>query len=146
MSTLEIKAIEGTGSPLGGASVLPELLDQILSAGPSAASANDTRPFHAAIAACSDCADIPACKNARPWRKNTFAVQARNAAVRAIRHLSCANCRNRSGYHLPSPAETKTRCFNLHGERFMAHDFDTQVAELSNKAAILKRFTSLETP
>ena len=38
------------------------------------------------------------------------------------------------------------RCFKLLGERVMARDFERQVAELQIRAAILNRFTALETP
>ena len=38
------------------------------------------------------------------------------------------------------------RCFKLLGERVMSSDFDRHVAELQIRAAILNRFTALETP
>jgi len=38
------------------------------------------------------------------------------------------------------------RRFKLLGGRVMARDFDRQVAELQIRAAILNRFTPLETP
>ena len=170
--TLEIRAIEITGSRVGDAPMRPELPDQIpadQSIGKvTADGAYDTRACHAAIAARSacavmparknallrlgpmrfgvSCAVIPARKNARPWLENTPGAQARNETVRSGRRLGRAISRCWSGYHRRSLVETKMRCFKLLGERVMARDFDRQVAELQIRAAILNRFTALGTP
>ena len=148
--TLEIRAIEVTGSRVGDAPMLPELLDQIPADQPigkvSADGAYDTRSCHAAIASRNSCAVIPARKNARPWMENTPGAQARNDIVLATRRLGRAIWRRWSGYHRRSLVETKMRCFKLLGERVMARDFDRQVAELQIRAAILNRFTALGTP
>ena len=147
---LEIRAIEITGSRVGDAPMLPDLLDQIPADQPlgkvSADGAYDTRACHAAIAARNACAVIPARKNARPWLENTPGAQARNDTVRATRRLGRTIWRRWSGYHRRSLVETKMRCFKLLGERVMARDFDRQVAELQIRAAILNRFTALGTP
>ena len=99
--TLEIRAIEVTGSRVGDAPMLPELLDQIpadQSIGKvSADGAYDTRGCRAAIAARDACAVIPARKNARPWLENTPGAQARNDTVRATRRLGRAIWRRWSG-------------------------------------------------
>ena len=148
--TLEIRAIEVTGSRVGDAPMLPELLNQIPADQPigkvSADGAYDTRACHAAIAARSACAVIPARKNARPWLETTPGAQARNDTVRATRRLGRTIWKRWSGYHRRSLVETKMRCFKLLGERVMARDFDRQVAELQIRAAILNRFTALGTP
>lgn len=148
--TLEIRAIEITGSRVGDAPMLPELLDQIpadQSIGKvTADGAYDTRACHAAIAARSACAVIPARKNARPWLESTPGAKARNEIVRSSRRLGHAIWRCWSGYHRRSLVETKMQCFKLLGERVMARDFDRQVAELQIRAAILNRFTALGTP
>lgn len=148
--TLEIRAIEVTGSRVGDAPMLPELLDQIPTDQPidkvSADGAYDTRACHAAIAARSACAVIPARKNARPWLETTPGAQARNEILRATRRLGRTIWRRWSGYHRRSLVETKMRCFKLLGERVMARDFERQVAELQIRAAILNRFTALGTP
>ena len=148
--TLEIRAIEVTGSRVGDAPMLPELLNQIPTDQPigkvTADGAYDTRGCHAAIAARSACAVIPARKNARLWLENTTGAQARNDTVRATRRLGRTIWRRWSGYHRRSLVETKMRCFKLLGERVMARDFDRQVAELQIRAAILNRFTALGTP
>ena len=132
--TLEIRAIEITGSRVGDAPILPELLDQIPDDQPigkvTADGAYDTRGCHAAIAARSACAVIPARKNARPWLENTPGAQARNDIVRSTRRLGRTIWRRWSGYHRRSLVEAKMRCFKLLGERVMARDFDRQVAEL----------------
>ena len=148
--TLEIRAIEVTGSRVGDAPMLPELLHQIPDDQPigkvSADGAYDTRGCHAAIAARSACAVIPARKNARPWLENTPGAQARNETVRSTRRLGRAIWRRWSGYHRRSLVETKMRCFKLLGERVTARDFDRQGAGLQIRAAILNRFTALGTP
>lgn len=148
--TLEIRAIEVTGSRVGDAPMLPELLNQIPADQPidkvSADGAYDTRSCHAAIAARSACAVIPSRKNARPWPETTPGAQARNEILHATRRLGRTIWRRWSGYHRRSLVETKMRCFKLLGERVMARDFDRQVAELQIRAAILNRFTALGTP
>ena len=148
--TLEIRAIEITGSRVGDAPVLPELLRQIPADQPigkiTADGAYDTRGCHAAIAARDACAVIPARKNARPWLETTPCAQARNDILRATRRLGRTIWRRWSGYHRRSLIEAKMRCFKLLGERVMARDFDRQVAELQIRAAILNRFTGLGTP
>ena len=71
--------------------MLPELLNQIPDGQPigkvGADGACDTPGCHAAIAARSACAVIPARKNARPWLEKTPGAQARNDTVRATRRL-----------------------------------------------------------
>ena len=148
--TLEIRAIEVTGSRVGDAPMLPELLRQIPADQPidkvSADGAYDTRACHAAIADRNACAVIPARKNARPWLGNTPGARAKNDTVRATRRLGRAIWRRWSGDHRRSLVETKMRGFKLLGARVMARDFDRQMAELQIKAAILNRFTALGTP
>ena len=106
--------------------MLPELLNQIpddqLIGKLTADGAYDTRGCHAAIAARSACAVIPARKNARPWLENTPGAQARNDTVRSTRRLGRTIWRRWSGYHRRSLVETKMRCFKLLGERVMARD------------------------
>ena len=51
-----------------------------------------------------------------------------------------------TGYHRRSLVETKMRYFKLLGERVMARDFDRQGAKLQVHAAILNRFTRLDSP
>jgi hypothetical protein len=71
--------------------MLPELLNQIPADQPigkvSADGACDTRASHAAIAARSACAVIPARKNARPWLETTPGAQASNEILSATRRL-----------------------------------------------------------
>ena len=130
--------------------MLPELLGQIPADQPignvSADGAYDTRGCHAAIAARSACAIIPARKKARPWLETTPGAQGRAETLRATRRLGRTIWRRWSGYHRRSRVETKMRCFKLLGERVMARDFDRQAAELQIRAAILNRFTAIGTP
>ncbi len=148
--TLEVRAIEVTGSRMGDGPMLPELLAQIPpeeSIGQvTADGAYDTRPCHAAIAARQASAVIPARRNGRPWKETTPGAQAWNEILRATRHLGRAIWRNWSGYHRRSRVEAKMRCLKLLGERLMARTFNRQTTELHIRAAVLNRFTRLGTP
>jgi hypothetical protein len=148
--TLEVRAIEVTGSRVGDAPMLPELLAQIppeQSIGTvTADGAYDTRTCHAAIAAREACATIPTRRNGRPWTETTPGAQARNEILRATRHLGRGLWKRWSGYHRRSLVEAKMRCLKLLGERLMARTPDRQTAELQIRAALLNRFTQLGTP
>jgi hypothetical protein len=105
--TLEIRAIEVTGSRIGDAPMLFELLGQISPDQPidkvsapfhglhtnlcrATDGAYDTRACHIAIAARDACAVIPARKNARLWLENTPGAKARNETVHSTRRLGRA--------------------------------------------------------
>ncbi|RBP77908.1 DDE family transposase [Rhodobacter sp. 140A] len=70
--TLEIRAVEITGSHIGDAPVLPDLLDQIPEdqeiGSVTADGAYDTRKCHDAIADRGAHAVIPPRRNAKPWK------------------------------------------------------------------------------
>ena len=148
--TLEIRAIEVTGSRVGDAPILPALLAQIPPEEPigtvTADGAYDTRTSHTAIAARQATAVIPTRRNGRPWKETTPGAQARNEILRASRRFGRAIWRNWSGYHQRSLIEAKMRCLKLLGERLMARTPDRQTAELQIRAALLNRFTALGTP
>jgi len=133
--TLEIRAIEITGSNVGDAPMLPELLDQISSdvelASVTADGAYDTRRCHDAVADRGAHAVIPPRKNARPWKPSTAGAIARNEALRASKYLGRAIWRKWSGYHRRSRAETKMHCVKLLGQKLMARDFYARVADLA---------------
>jgi Transposase DDE domain len=148
--SLEIRAIEITGSRVGDAPMLPDLLDQIpgdQSIGiVTADGAYDTRACHAAIAERGAAAVIPPRRNGKPWKEHTAGATVRNEALRSCRRLGRAIWKRWTGYHRRSLVEAKMRCLKLLGERVMSRDFDRQVAELQIRAAILNRFTALGTP
>lgn len=148
--TLEVRAIEVTGSRVGDGPMLPKLLDQIPPEEPigkvTADGAYDTRACHAAIAAREASAVIPTRRNGRPWKDTTPGAHARNEILRASRRFGRAIWRNWSGYHRRSLVEAKMRCLKLLGERLMARTSERQTAELQIRAAILNRFTRLGTP
>lgn len=148
--TLEIRAIEVTGSRIGDAPILPDLLDQIADGQcigiVTADGAYDTRACHAAIAARGAAAVIPPRKNGKPGREHAAGAAVRNDALRSCRRLGRAIWKRWTGYHRRSPVEAKMPCFKLLGERVMSRDCDRQVAELQIRAAILNRFTALGTP
>jgi transposase len=148
--TLEIRAVEITGSNTGDAPMLPHLLnqnphDQKIGSG-TADGAYDTRRRHSAIADRGATAVIPPRRNAQPWKPTTAGAIARNDTLRVSRYLGRALWRNWSGYHRRSRVETKMHCVKLLGQRLMARDFDRQVAEVQVRVAILNGYTALGIP
>ena len=148
--TLEVRAVEVTGSHIGDAPVLPDLLNQIPAyeqiSSVTADGAYDTRKCHDAIADRGARAVIPPRKNAKPWKTVTAGAVARNEALRASKYLGRALWRRWSGYHRRSRVETKMHCVKLLGQRLMARDFDRQVAELQVRIAVLNGYTALGIP
>ncbi len=148
--TLEVRAVEITGSHIGDAPVLPNLLSQILAdqeiGSVTADGAYDTRKCHDAIADRGAHAVIPPRKNAKPWKTVTIGAVARNEALRASKYLGRALWRRWSEYHRRSRVETKMHCMKLLGQRLMARDFDRQVAELQVRIAVLNRYQALGIP
>jgi hypothetical protein len=148
--TLEIRAVEVTGSNIGDAAVLPERLTQIPAdqdiGSVSADGAYDTRKCHEAIAGRNAHAVIPPRKNAKLWKPDTPGAVARNEAVQASAYLGQPLWRRLCDYHGRSRVETKVNCLKLLGQRLAARDFDRQVAEIQIRAAILNGFTALGIP
>jgi hypothetical protein len=148
--TLEIRAIEVTGSRVGDGPMLSKLLQQIPPEEPigtvTADGAYDTRACHSAVAAREATAVIPTRRNGRPWKETTPGAGARNEILRANRRFGRAIWRNWSGYHRRSLIEAKMRCLKLLGERLSARTSSRQTAELQIRAALLNRFTTLGTP
>jgi hypothetical protein len=148
--TLEVRAIEVTGSRVGDGPMLPKLLEQIPPEEPigtvTADGAYDTRACHASVAARGATAVIPTRRNGRPWKETTPGAQARNDILRASRRFGRAIWRTWSGYHRRSLIEAKMRCLKLLGERLSARTPSRQTAELQIRAALLNRFTQLGTP
>lgn len=148
--TLEIRAVEVTGSNIGDAPMLPDLLDQIPAdeqiGSVTADGAYDTRKCHEAIAARNAAAVIPPRKNAKPWKPASAGALARNEALRASKYLGPALWRRWSGYHRRSRVASKINCIKLLGQPLMARDFDRQVAELQVRIAVLNGYTALGIP
>ena len=148
--TLEVRAVEVTGSNIGDAPILPELLDQIAIdeqiGSVTADGAYDTRKCHEAIAARGATAIIPPRKNAKPWSPTSPGAVARNEALRTSKYLGRAIWRRWSGYHRRSRVESKMNCIKLLGQSLMARDFDRQVAELQVRIAVLNGYTALGIP
>ena len=122
--TLEVRAVEVTGSNIGDAPVLPDLLNQIPAdqeiGSVTADRAYDTRNCHDAIADRGAQAVIPPRKNGKPWKAVTAGAVARNEALRASKYLGRAIWRRWSGYHRRSRVETKMHYVKLLGQRLMA--------------------------
>lgn len=121
---LEVRAVEVTGSNVGDAPVLPDLLDQIPSdeeiGSVTADGAYDTRKCHEAIAARCAASIIPPRKNAKPWKPTSAGAIARNETLRASKYLGRAIWRRWSGYHRRSRVESKMNCIKLLGQSLMA--------------------------
>lgn len=148
--TLEVRAVEITGSNIGDAPMLPELLHQIPAdeqiGSVTADGAYDTRKCHEAIAARSAAAVIPPRKNAKPWNPTSVGAITRNEALRASKYLGRAIWRHWSGYHRRSRVESKMNCIKQLGQSLMARDFDRQAAELQVRIAFLNGYTALGIP
>ena len=148
--TLDVRAVDITGSHIGDAPMLPDLLSQIPRGqeigSVTADGAYNTRKCHDAIADRGAHAVIPPRKNAKPWKTVTAGAVARNEALRASKYLGLALWRRWSGYHRRYRVETKTHCVKLMGQRLMARDFDRQVAELEVRIAVLNGYTALGIP
>lgn len=101
--------MEITGSHVGDAPMLPDLLNQIPAheqiGSVTADGAYDTRKCHDAIAERGANAVIPPCENAKPWKTVTAGAMPRNEAVQASKHLRRALWRRWSGYHRRSRVE-----------------------------------------
>ena len=145
-----MRAVEVTGSNIGDAPMLPELLNQIPPdqdiGSVTADGAYDTRKCHEAIAARDAYAVLPSRKNAKPWKPTSAGAIARNNAVNAKQYLGRTVWRRWSGYHSRSRAETKMHCMKLLGQSLMAEDFERQVAEIQMRIAVLNRYTALGIP
>ncbi|MBL3550937.1 IS5 family transposase, partial [Rhodovulum sulfidophilum] len=128
----------------------PDLLSQISEGqeigSVTADGAYDTRKCHDTIADRGAHAVIPPCKNAKPWKTVTAGAVARNEALRASKYLGRAIWRRWSGYHRRSRVETKMHCVKLMGQRLMARNFDSQVAELQVRIPVLNGYTALGIP
>ena len=148
--TLEVRAVEVTGSNIGDAPILPELLDQIAVdeqiGSVTADGAYDTRKCHEAIATRGAAAVIPPRRNAKPWSPTSPGAVARNEALRTSKYLGRAIWRRWSGYHRRSRVESKMNCIKLLGQSLMARDFDRQVAELQVRIAVLNGYPALGIP
>ena len=111
----------------------------------SADGADDTRAYHAAIAARDACAVMPARKHARPWLQTTPGAHAGTEILRATRRRGRMIRRRWSGCQRRSLVETRMRCFKLPGECVMARDMKRQATGRSIRAAIPNRCTALGT-
>ncbi len=110
-ATLEVRAVEITGSGVGDAPMLPGLLSQIPAGEPIASvtadGAYDGRACRDALASRAAEAIIPPRRDAKPWKKDSPGAAPRNEALRAIKRFGRTLCRRWSGYHRRSRIETK---------------------------------------
>jgi hypothetical protein len=101
--TLEVRAVEVTGSNIGDAPILPDLIDHISTCeGIGSVTADgpyETCKCHEAIAARGADDVIPPRKNAKPWKPTIPGAVVRNEALRASKYLDRAIWRRSSGCH-----------------------------------------------
>ncbi|WP_252737458.1 IS5 family transposase [Citreicella sp. C3M06] len=162
--TLEVRAVEITGSHIGDAPVLPDLLGQIPAderiGSVTADGAYDTRKCHDAIADRGAHAVIPppqereALEDHHRGSRGAKRGPARGEIPRSralatplgpsLRDALLGSGWN--GYHRRSRVETKMHCVKLLGQRLMARDFDRQVAEIQVRIAVLNGYTALGIP
>ena len=149
-ATLDVRAVEITGSGVGDAPVPPDLPGRVPGSEPIASvaadGACDTRGCRDAIADGGTDAVIAPRRNAEPWKRDSPGAGARNDALRAIKRLGRTIWRRRSGYRRRSRAVTKANCMKLPGQMLMDRDFDRETAELQVRIAILNRSTVLGIP
>ena len=147
---MEVRGVEITGSHIGDAPILLDLLDQIpadeVIGSVTADGACDTRKCHDATAGRGAHTVLPPRRNAKPCKTGTPGASARNEALRASRYLGRALRRRLTGHHRRSRVEAKTNCLKLLGQKLMARGLDRQVAELQVRVAILNRCTALGIP
>lgn len=145
--TFEVHTVEVTGSNVGAAPMLPEILDQIpADQGVGSVTddrVHDTRKCHDAIADRGVDAVITPRRNARFLKSSTAGAVAQNEALRTSKYLGRAIWRRWSGYHRRSRIETKMHCVKLLGQRLLAKDFERRVAEILVRIAVLNRFNAL---
>ena len=107
-----MRAVEVTGSNIGDAPMLPELLNQIPSnqniGSVTADGAYDTRECHEAITARDAHAVVPPRKNAKPWKPTSTGAISRNDAVNAQRCLGRTLWRR--GADTTVEASSKPKC------------------------------------
>ena len=100
-ATLEVRAVEDTGSGVGDAPMLPSMLSQISADEPIAAvtadGAYDGRACRDAIANRGAETAISPRRNARSWKKDSPRAGARNEALQAIKRLGRAICNPPAG-------------------------------------------------
>ena len=107
--TLEVRAVEVTGSNIGDAPMLPELLNQIPSDQDiGSVTADDTRKCHEAIAARDAHAVVPPRKNAKSW--NQRAPEQLLVTMRSMRNdIWAAPCGD-VGADTTAEAASKPKC------------------------------------
>jgi hypothetical protein len=109
-----VRAVEVTGSNIGGAPTIPKLMNQIPSdqdiGSVTADGAYDSHKCHEAITARDAHEVVLPRKNAKPWKPTSAGAIARNNSVNAQRYLGRTLWRSWSGYHRRSRFETKMHC------------------------------------
>ena len=105
--SLEIRAVEVTGSHIGDAPMLLDRIPPDVGIGSvTADAACDTRKCHEAIADRGAQAVIPPRRNATPWKAVSAGAGARNEALRAARYRGRARWRRGRGHHRRRRVET----------------------------------------
>jgi hypothetical protein len=174
--TLEVRAVEITGSHIGDAPILPDLLGQIPAeeeiASVTADGAYDTRKCHDAIHC--PAVHVYMHERGRPWCECRHPTPQKRQAVED-RHSGCGGQkRGLASFEIPRPRDLaklewipppesrrnetsrdhashnpvgqRMHCMKLLGQRLMARDFDRQVAEVQVRIAVMNGYTALGIP
>jgi transposase len=150
--TLEVRAVEITGSNTGDTPMLPYLLNQIPRdqqiGSVTADSAYDTRQCHNAIAERGAAAVIPPRPRRPAMEANHCRRHRQERRTPRIKMSGPGTLAKLERIPPPEPRqdETKMHCMKLLGQRLMARDFDRQVAEVQVRVAILNGYTALGIP
>ena len=145
--TLEVRAVEITGSHVGDAPMLPDLLGQVPGDEPIGSSPGTVPTTRAAATMPSpSAAPTPSSHHAATQSRAGRTAPARNDALRAVKRLVRTIWRRWSGCHRRRRVEAKMNCIKLLGQKLMARDFERQTAELQVRIAILSRYTTLGIP
>jgi Transposase DDE domain len=140
-----------THQDVDGASVLPDLLDQIAADVPIVTTggdgAYDTKDCRAAIATRSAEPSIPPREGAAPWPASTSSASWRKDAIAAIAQRGRPQWKKCSGYHRRSLVENLMyRLKTLTGDSMWARRIGSQATKVAIRVGVLNRMAALARP
>ncbi|WP_418230164.1 IS5 family transposase [Burkholderia mayonis] len=147
----QLRAALMTHQDVAAGGVLAELLDQIpVDERPDVIDGDepdDSRPYHATIAACGATPSIPPREDPLHESMNTSGATWRNDAVDAIAQLGRREWKKSSGYHRRSLAENAMSRFKtLTGNRRCGRRTDSQATKAAIRVCVLNRVADIARP